>query len=153
MKKSKIFWLVALLIVSAWAIRAQESPTRSGKRVHCSTTEKVERLSRALELTPEQRTEMQKLMDQKAERRAAQQVAAQAEREQFRKILTPEQCAKWEQMTKEKSGQMKPGAHRRGQGPRRGPLSGECHKGCCKSSEAQKGEVPQGCPGSGCRNR
>ncbi len=142
MKKSKIFWLVALMVMNAVAVRAQECPIKQGERVHFRAEEKMERLSQALDLTPEQRTEMQKLMNQKAERMTAQKTAAEAEREQFRKILTPEQYAKWEQM-KEQRGAMKPGEHRRGHGPRRGPVSGDCPKECCKKSDACKGECPK----------
>lgn len=155
MKKSKIFWLVALLVMSVVAVEAQERPNGEGKNHgKCpNPTEMAEKrmecMSKMLDLTPEQRVEIEKLHQQRAERMAENRAAHKAEMEQMKKILTPEQYAKLEAGMKK----MKPGEHRRGHGPRKGPhmMKGDSMKGCCKMADKEGPCCKKG-DADGCKN-
>lgn len=150
MKKVKIGWLVALFVMmSVVVVRAQECPIGE-KRQDGNTptpTEKMEqrtqRLAKALDLSPEQRAELEQFHRERAQRMVEQKAAYAAQkekdRERMKQILTPEQFAKWEQMQQ----QMRSGAHHRAGGPHcKGvaPKQGDstCARGACDKKGPQK---------------
>ncbi len=139
MKKSKIFWLVALLVMSVAAVEAQECPENREKRENCPGKARIERMAQELDLTPEQRSQIEKLHGEKMQRMAQNRAAHEADMARMKEILTPEQFAKWEQGMK----QMNPGHHKKGHGPHKGMgPKGDSMKGCCKKDGCKTDRKP-----------
>ena len=150
MKKAKISWLVALFVMmSVVAVRAQECPNGMGKKngKFPTPTEKMEqrteRLAKALDLSPEQRAELEQFHRERAQRMVEQKAAFAAQmakdKERMKQILTPEQFAKWEQMQQQmRSGahHHKGGPHCKGVAPKRSDST--CARGACDKKGPQK---------------
>ena len=150
MKKVKIGWLVALFVMmSVVAVRAQECPNGVGKRDGNTPTptekmeQRTQRLAKALDLSPEQRAELEQFHRERAQRMVEQKAAYAAQkekdRERMKQILTPEQFAKWEQMQQ----QMRSGADHRAGGPHCKGVAPKqsdstCARGACDKKGAQK---------------
>ena len=113
--------LLACMVMAGATVSAQSCVAQGRKDGKCLTAaemaeKRTARMTEALSLTAEQQEQVKQL---NAESRKAEM---EAEQEQLRKILTPEQYAKWEQMSKS-------GAHR-GHGMKGGPA-----KKCCQGSK------------------
>ncbi|MEZ3442650.1 MAG: hypothetical protein K1V68_03820, partial [Alistipes sp.] len=76
---------------------------------------------------PEHREPVKQFIAEHATRLEARRAEMKAEQEQLRTILTPEQYAKWEEMSKV-------GAHRR-RGMKGGPEKKCCPAGKCQASD------------------
>lgn len=103
MKRTKIVWLLALMVWAAAEVQAQEpAREKEGEKRRPTPTEmaehRTEKMARALNLSPEQRARVAKINQEQAQRTADYHRARQADREQIKQILTPEQLAQWEQM-------------------------------------------------------
>lgn len=150
MKKCKISWLVALaLVVSVVAVQAQERPIRKGEKVNYSemtqqereqmAQKKMDRMTQELNLTPEQRKQIEAVQHERMQRRAEARQSAQQDREKIRQVLTPEQQAKWDSIRHQ----------HKGHGPKGAPcckpgapcdkaqkMCGPDKKPCCKGGKA-----------------
>lgn len=140
MRKSKIVWLVALaLVAGVVAVQAQERPFRDGKQGKRPTPtemveKRVERMSRELNLSDEQRTQITAIENESMKRRVEARKEEHADREKIRRVLTPEQQAKWEAMNKER--------HGKGYGPKGAP--------CCKDEKPNASCCKAKKPGASC---
>lgn len=132
MKKYRIVWLAALLIWVGATAAAQERRGHDGKRP--TATEMAEmrtaRMTEALGLNAEQQAQVRALNLERAKNMEAQCAAREANEARLKEILTPEQYARWEQMSAR-------GAHR-GHDARKGGrhaasgCCGDTTAGCCR---------------------
>lgn len=149
MRKYRILWLAALLVWVGATAAAQERRGHDGKRP--TATEMAEmrtaRMTEALGLNAEQQEQVRALNLERAKNMEAQYAARQANEARLKEILTPEQYARWEQMSAR-------GAHR-GHDVRKGcrhAADGCCAAdstaGCCrkKGPDCSKGACGAECP-------
>lgn len=149
MKKYRILWLAALLVWVGATAAAQERRGDDGKRP--TATERAEmrtaRMTEALGLTAEQQEQVRALNLERAKNMEALCAARKANEERLKEVLTPEQYARWEQMSAR-------GAHR-GHDVRKGcrhAASGCCDgdttAGCCrkKGPDGSTGACGAECP-------
>ncbi len=138
MKTIKIVWLAALTVLLAGAnVAAQErAGMERGERPSAEEVAKMrtQRMTEKLNLNPEQQKQIAQLNLEQARKAEARQAERQSMQERMKKILTPEQYAKWEQM--------KAQGHRRGHGHGQGVRGDTTGKGCnahrpacCKSGK------------------
>jgi len=145
MKTNKIVWLAALTVLLAGAnVGAQERKNMErGERPTAAEVAKMrtQRMTEALDLTPEQQKQVEQLNLEQARKMEARQADRQNVKAQMKEILTPEQYAEWERMNAH--------GHRRGHGPgMKGDSAGHGCKayrqGCCKSGKDACGKNGDG---------
>ncbi len=132
MKGYKMVCLMACMVLAGATVSAQNCGMQGRREGKCPTpTEMAEkrtaRMTEALSLTPEQQEQVKQLNAEHAKRMEARRAEMKAEQEQLRTVLTPEQYAKWEEMSKM-------GAHRR-RGMNGGPEKKCCPAGKCQASD------------------
>ena len=132
MKGYKMVCLMACMVLAGATVSAQNCGMQGRREGKCPTpTEMAEkrtaRMTEALSLTPEQQEQVKQLNAEHAKRMEARRAEMKAEQEQLRTILTPEQYAKWEEMSKM-------GAHRH-RGMKGGPEKKCCPAGKCQASD------------------
>lgn len=123
--------LLACMVMAGATVSAQSCVAQGRKDGKCLTAaemaeKRTARMTEALSLTAEQQEQVKQLNAEHAKRMESRKAEMEAEQEQLRKILTPEQYAKWEQMSKS-------GAHR-GHGMKGGPA-----KKCCADKKCGAG--------------
>lgn len=128
MKGYKMVCLLACMVMAGATVSAQNCGMQGRKDGKCLTAsemaeKRTARMTEALSLTAEQQEQVKQLNAEHAKRMEARKAEMAAEQEQLRKILTPEQYAKWEQMSKS-------GAHRghgkKGGEPKKCGQGGKC---------------------------
>lgn len=130
MKGYKMVCLLACMVMAGATVSAQNCGMQGRKDGKCLTAsemaeKRTARMTEALSLTAEQQEQVKQLNAEHAKRMEARKAEMAAEQEQLRKILTPEQYAKWEQMSKY-------GAHR-GHGRKGGEPKKCCQGGKCEA--------------------
>lgn len=137
MKNLKMVLLMGWMVLAGASVSAQSCGAnckKDGKRL--SATEMAEkrtaRMTEALSLTAEQQEQVKQFNLEHARKMEARRAEMEAEKKELQKILTPEQFAKWEQMSQR-------GAHR-----------GPGKKQACKQEAGHK--KPCCGHGSGSRN-
>lgn len=134
MKKFKMVGLLACMVLAGATVSAQsvEKQGRKGGEP-LSATEMAEkrtaRMTEALSLTEEQQKQVQQLNLECAQKAESRKAEMEAERTKLREILTPEQYAQWEQMSKS-------GAHR-GHGKHDGDAKCSSDKKGCAGNESE----------------
>ena len=155
--------MLLVALVAAFAMQAQDQPRHHGRHGHHMNPEKaiemrVDRLDKALGLTPEQKTAITAIftrqaeemkakreqMSQNGERPSREQVRAKAQQldAEVEAVLTAEQKAKYATLKQQHEQRGHKGGH-----DRKGAPKGKdgCKDDCCKQGDKQCCDKKQGC--------